>query len=54
MYGPNCGSQYKGTLRVGQFGCRIPVGARFSTHVHTGAGSHPVSSTMGNGSLSQG
>jgi hypothetical protein len=30
---------------------RIPVGARFSTPVQTGPGSHPASYTIGTGSL---
>ena len=32
----------------------IPVVARFSAPIQTGPGAHPVSYTMGTGSLSQG
>jgi hypothetical protein len=30
---------------------KIPVGARFFAHVHTGPGTHPASCTMGTGSF---
>jgi hypothetical protein len=30
---------------------KIPVGARFFAHVHTGPGAHPASCTMGTGSF---
>ena len=36
---------------AGRFGDRIPVGARFSTPVQTGPGTHPASCTMGTGSF---
>jgi hypothetical protein len=38
-------------LRAGRFGDRIPVGARFFSHVQTGPGAHPVSCIMGTGSF---
>jgi hypothetical protein len=38
-------------LRAGRSGDRIPVGARFFAHVHTGPGVHPASCTMGTGSF---
>ena len=44
-------SRYSNSLRVGQFGDRIPVGERFSAHVQTGPGSHPGSCTMRAGSF---
>ena len=34
------------SLRAGGSGDRIPVGARFSTHVQTGGEAHPASYTM--------
>jgi hypothetical protein len=37
--------------RAGRAGDRIPVRARFSTHVQTGPGVHPTSCTMDNGSF---
>ena len=36
------------------FGISTPVGLRFSGHTQTGPGAHPVSCTMGTGSLFQG
>ena len=39
------------SLRVGRSGNRIPVGARFSTCIQTGPGTHPASCTMDAGSL---
>jgi hypothetical protein len=41
-------------LWAGRSGDRISVRARFSAPVHTGAGAHPASYTMGTGSLSRG
>jgi hypothetical protein len=38
-------------LRAGRSGDRIPVGARFFTHVQIGPGTHPASCTMGTVSL---
>src|SRR5215468_2552293 len=38
-------------LRAGRSGDRIPVEARFFTHVRTGPGAHPASCTMGTGSF---
>ena len=38
-------------LRAGWSGDRIPVMARFSAPVQTGAGVHPASCTMGTGSF---
>ena len=39
------------SLRAVRSGDRIPVGARFSTHVQTCRGAYPASYTMGNGSF---
>ena len=44
-------SRYSNLLRAGQSGDRILVGARFSTPVRTGPGTHPASCTMGIGSF---
>jgi hypothetical protein len=38
-------------LRAGRSEDRIPVGARFSTPVHTGPGAHPASCKMSTGSF---
>jgi hypothetical protein len=38
-------------LRAGRSGDRIPVGARFFAHVHTGPEAHPSSCTVGPGSF---
>jgi hypothetical protein len=38
-------------VRVGRFGDRIPVEARFSAPVQIGPGAHPASCTMGTGSF---
>jgi hypothetical protein len=38
-------------LRAGRSGYRIPVGARFFAHVHTGPEAHPASYTVGTGSF---
>ena len=55
---PICGSgwlgRYNDLLRAGRSGDRILVGARFSTPVQTGPGTHPASYSMGTGSLSRG
>jgi len=42
-------TQYSDWLRAGRSGDRIPVEARFSAPVQTGAGAHPASCTMGTG-----
>jgi hypothetical protein len=42
------------TIRVGRFGDRIPVEARYSAPVQTGPGAHPVSCKMATVSLSRG
>jgi hypothetical protein len=39
------------SLRDGRSRDRIPVGARFSAHVHYGPGAHPASYTMDTGSF---
>jgi hypothetical protein len=44
------GPWYSDWLRAGRSGVRIPVGARFFSHVQTGPGAHPASCTMGTGS----
>jgi hypothetical protein len=44
-------SRYSDSLRTGRSGNRIPVGARFFTHVQTGPGAHPASCTVGTGSF---
>jgi hypothetical protein len=36
---------------AGRSGDRIPVGARYFSHVQTGPGAHPTSCTMGTGSF---
>jgi len=41
--GPGSSVGIETELRVGQFGDRIPVGARLSAPVHTGPGAHPAS-----------
>jgi hypothetical protein len=41
--------RYSDSLQAGHSGYRIPVGARFSTHMQTGSGAQPVSYTMGIG-----
>ena len=43
--------RYSDTLRVGRYGDRIPVAARFSTRVQTGLGSHPACYIVGTGSF---
>jgi hypothetical protein len=40
-------SWYSDLLRTGRSGNRIPVGARFFSHVHTDARAHPASYSMG-------
>ena len=54
--GPGQLSRYSDSLRAGQSRDRIPVGGRkrFSSPVQTGPVAHPVSYTMGTGSLSGG
>jgi hypothetical protein len=42
------------SLQAGRSGDRIPEGDRFSALVRTGPGTHPVSCTMGTGSLFRG
>lgn len=50
----HCGhSHYSDSVQAGRSGDRILVRARFSTPGRTGPGAHPVSCTMGTGSLSQ-
>ena len=39
-------SRYRVSLRVGRFGDRIPVGARFRAFVKTCPGAHPASCTV--------
>ena len=43
--------RYSESLRYGQFGGRIPVGARFSATVQTGPGADPANYTEGAGSF---
>jgi hypothetical protein len=45
--GPGKSSRYSNSLRAGQSGDQIPVGARFSAPVQTSPGAHPASYTMG-------
>ena len=40
---------YCDSLRTGRFGDRIPVGAIFSVHMHTGPGTHPAFYAVGTG-----
>ena len=47
-------SWFSDSPRAGRSGSRILVGTRFSAPFQTDAGAHPVSHTMGTGSLSQG
>ena len=42
------------SLRAGRSGDRISVGARISAPGQIGPGAHPISYTMGTGSLSRG
>jgi hypothetical protein len=49
--GPRQRSRYSDSLRVGQSGDRILVGARYSAPVQTGPGAHPASYTLGTGSF---
>jgi hypothetical protein len=42
-------SQYRDLLWAGRSGDQIPVGARFSSPVHTGPGAHTASYTGGGG-----
>jgi hypothetical protein len=45
---------YSHSLQTGSSGNLMLVGARFSAPIETGPGAHPVSCTMGTGSLSWG
>ena len=47
-------SRQRDSLRAGQCGDRMPVGARFSASVQTVPGAQPASYTMGTWSLSRG
>ena len=48
IFWPGWLSRYSDYLWVSQFGDQIPVGARFSTLVHTGPGAQPNSYSMVN------
>ena len=50
-FGPGQHNRYSDSPPAGRSGDRIPVATRFSAPVHTGAGAHPPSYTMGNGFL---
>ena len=53
-YGPRDLSRYRDSLRAGESGYRIPVGAKMSASVQTGNEAHTIPCTVGTGFLSRG
>jgi len=51
VWGPGWCSQYSDSLRAGQSGDQVPLGAGFSAPFQTSPGAHPDSYTMSTGSF---